>query len=266
MAVDEVYPNAPVSFVALEVRHPVAPVPGVSERRILKALLDEITPVQRSDRQVTVEFAFVQQDQAPALQEFPKYFSRNSTLSVGFRPDAIVIECTEYPGWTRFRKLIQVIMEARAEVIPPDGIERIGLRYLDEIRIPRNLITNLAWTDWVSKSLLNQTGLSDVVGLPEGRAQGVVMYGTEPGQAIVIRYGAQEGFAVDPNGPLRKRSRESGPFFLIDIDSYWNPEDGTPEFSPSLVTNTCEILHKPVRSAFEHLITSRLREEVLRVG
>lgn len=268
MPLDEVYPHAPVSFVALELRHPVGPTLAVHERRAAKALLQDFTPILRSDRQLTFEIVAGsgQSSAPPRVEEFPKYFNRDTTLSIGYRPDAIVVECTKYPGWSRFREFVSAALAARAEVARPDGVERVGLRYVDEIRIPEKYGSQPAWHEWVSEKLLNQTGLEDVVGLPEATSQGFAMYGKEPGRAMVLRYGAQVGFAVDPNGALRKQSKESGAFFLIDIDSYWTPSEGTPEFRQEDVLSICQDLHAPVRSAFEHLISDKLRDEVLRVA
>lgn len=50
----------------------------------------------------------------------------------------------------------------------------------------------------------------------------------------------------------------------MDIDSFWAPSDGFPEFDIEMLLAMCDDLHAPVRSLFERLITDRLRKEVLR--
>ena len=80
----------------------------------------------------------------------------------------------------------------------------------------------------------------------------------------MLRYGAWEGFAVDPGGDLKRSSATPGPFFLMDIDSFWIPIGGVPEFDVKALLTICDELHTPVGRLFERLITDRLREEILR--
>jgi len=74
----------------------------------------------------------------------------------------------------------------------------------------------------------------------------------------------RDGYAVDPGGELKRSAPVPGAFFLLDIDSYWTPSEGIPEFDVGQLLTTSEDLHAPVRRLFESLITDELREEVLR--
>jgi uncharacterized protein (TIGR04255 family) len=68
------------------------------------------------------------------------------------------------------------------------------------------------------------------------------------------------------NAPLKRRSppSNSGPYFLVDIDSFWAAGDAVPEFSVNRALEMIDQLHGPVRELFEAAITERLRTEVLR--
>jgi len=80
-----------------------------------------------------------------------------------------------------------------------------------------------------------------------------------------LRYGATQGWSVDPNGPLRLKSADHGPYFLLDIDSYWtSPAELVPEFALDDALMLCNELHSPVREVFEAAITEKLRNDVLR--
>lgn len=257
----EVYPNAPVVLVAMEVRHPAAEELRPAERRELKRALATRVPIARSGQSIDFTVNVGGGDQSAKFEEFPRFVSRDNTLSVSYRREAIVVESSRYVGWEDFRRLTELAFEAIQLVAPIDGVERVGLRYIDEIRVPEAVPD---WAQWVDGALLGPTSFSDVVMLPLTQWHDTVIYGTQPGFAVVLRYGPRDGFAVDPSGPLRRNIVSPGPFFLVDIDSFWIPSDGTPEFNVLEVLGCADKLHQPVRALFEDMITDRFREEVLR--
>ena len=69
---------------------------------------------------------------------------------------------------------------------------------------------------------------------------------------------------MDPAGDLKRSTPAPGPYFLLDIDSFWTPSDDVPVFDEDKIVSVCDDLHSPVRDMFEGLITERLRQEVLR--
>ena len=83
---------------------------------------------------------------------------------------------------------------------------------------------------------------------------------------MALRYGPNEGYAVEPGGELKRPTPVPGPFFLLDIDSFWMPGEGDSEFDVDGLMAISDDLHTPVRELFENLITEELREEVLRRG
>jgi len=264
----EVYPNAPVILVALEVRHPPADPLTTAERNLIKRRLTRDLPIMRTGRiqQVTLLQAAsglpsIPEEQTP---EFPRYFSRDNTMAVSVRNDAVVIETTKYARWERVRAILADILDVRQEIGGVDGVERIGLRYIDEIRVPND--NAAGWEPWVHPSLLGPAPLGEEMGLTATEWQAVTVFTPGPDRTLVLRYGPREGFAVNPGGDLKRPTPSPGPFFLLDIDSFWMAAEGTPEFDPKMVLETSDELHAPVRALFERLITERLREEVFRRG
>ena len=138
------------------------------------------------------------------------------------------------------------------------------LRYIDEIRIPDTVPVNETWADWVDGSLLGPAPMGSRLGLLAAEWQGLVRFDAGPGRSIVLRYGPREGYAVDPGGDLKRPMADSGPFFLLDIDSFWTPTGEIPEFDSGRILAVVDELHAPVSQLFETLITERLRSEVLR--
>lgn len=262
----EVYPNAPVVLVALEVRHPPADPLTRAQRLTIKRQLTSHVPIMRTGELTRI--TAVQAAGAPAasaevrVEEFPRYFSRDNTMAVAVRAGSLVVETTRYVGWEQLRALVAEVLEARQEVGGVDGAERVGLRYVNEIRVPGEPVHD--WAPWIDPTLLGAAPIGEELGLPARQWQGTTVLATGPDRTVVLRYGPREGFAVDPAGELKRSTPTPGSFFLMDIDSFWTPSDGVPEFDVKKLLTTCDELHAPVRKLFERLVTDRLREEVLR--
>jgi len=260
----EVYPSAPVVVATVEVRHPETPSLTQTERKKVKQALSRWAPIQRSSKQLIVTSvigAAGAGDQA--FEEFPKYFSRDSMLAISFRKEAVVIEATRYDGWLDFKQIIEAAVQARTEIGVPDAVERVGVRYLNEIRPEDG--TSVDWTEWLNTAVLGPIELGESVGLEAKQWQGQAVYGPEDGRSLVLRYAPGEGQAVETGQELVRSKFTPGPFMWIDIDSFWLHEVTLPEFDTEVILGKCVDLHTPLRTLFEKLITPKLRE-VLRRG
>lgn len=261
----EVYPNAPVVVATVEIRHTETPVLTQPERKLVKQALSQWTPIQRSSKQLAVTLM----PAAPgagdqSVEEFPKYFSRDSMLAISFRKEAVVVEATRYDGWLKFRAIIEAAIAARAKIGVPDAVERIGIRYLNEIRPPEPAPVD--WPKWVNSNILGPMELSDAVGLEAKQWQGLAVYGPSQGRSLVMRYAPGDGQAVETGQELVRTEFVPGPFMWIDIDSFWLHEATLPEFDTDSLMAKGDELHTPLRAIFEKLITPKLRDEVLRSG
>lgn len=261
----EVYERAPVVLVALEVRHPAADPLTPAEHHVIKKRLSARFPLELPGQFTNIQIVPGSATQPEVTSErFPRFLDRSKTLSVSVRREALVVEASRYPGWSKFRDLVVEALDARVETAPVAGVERIGLRYINEVRVPANGETD--WADWVASSLLGPRPDAKIT-LPLGQWQGIGIYGSQPGQMLVLRYGPRQGFAVDPSSDLRRpRPAEGGSFFLIDIDSFWTPDDVIPEYEREKAIARCDELHEPARALFESVVTNRLRDEVLRAN
>ncbi len=250
----------------MELRHPPTSALTSSETRALKRLLVDRLPIERAGQDVQWEFVGpATTAPTPEVEKFVRFMNRDSTVTASIKRQSIVVETSAYDGWANFCELLMLVIAARNQVSSMIGIERIGLRYIDEVRVPAINEGEIEWNEWVDDSLLGPR--EDVAGdLSLAEWQGAAVYReSQPGRSLVLRYGPRHGFAIDPNGELRRlRPVEPGPFFLMDIDSFWMPVHGIPEYDPESVRAIFHDIHKPVRSLFERLITKRLRDEVLR--
>ncbi len=264
----EVYPNAPVVLVALEVRHPTADPLTPAQRNSIKKRLGSHVPIMKMGQlqQLTVVQPVGGPPAAPELRidEFPRYFSRDSTIAVSFRSEAVVVETTRYATWEQLRALVADALDTRQDIGAVDGVERVGLRYVNEIRIPGDL--EQGWVPWVDRTLLGPALVGDELGMAAAQWQGLSVFTPGPERAVVLRYGPRDGFAVDPGGDLKRPMPTPGPFFLMDIDSFWTPGEGVPEFDVKRLLGMCDELHAPVGRLFERLVSDRARQEVFRHG
>ncbi|HVV36956.1 MAG TPA: TIGR04255 family protein [Acidimicrobiales bacterium] len=257
------FANAPLVLTAAEVRFPE--VDDISRRvEPVRELVRLLLPIRELMPTNNVQIG---PDGIPSVTQTvtPRFVNRDHTTAMTVNPQAIVVETTAYDGYTEFRRLLEVCFEAAAAALSPDGVSRIGLRYIDEIRVPSVSELPGDWSGWiderfiasVDRSLLEETHLR-----PKAW-QGVVQYETAPDSTLVVRYGPAQGFAVLPAAPTRRLNpAEPGPYFLLDTDSFWEPSLQTPEFDAAGVLSRCDDLHTPTRKIFDAITTERLRTDV----
>jgi uncharacterized protein (TIGR04255 family) len=251
-----------VVLVVLEIRHPTAgPLARSAQIQIKQALAKDF-PLHRVTTLTTIQ-GTVGGSSDVSYEKAPKYMSRDQTLSVTFRSEAIVVETTRYVGYQWLRRLAGLVFKVRQEVDPVDGVERIGLRYVNEIRVPNVGSRLTEWHEWIDPTLLGPAPIVEDLGLDTGQMQCVFLLTNAADRAIILRYGLREGYAVDPGGDLKRPSPAPGPFFLLDIDSSWTPAGEIPEPDPDKLPELCDELHSPIRKLFETFITAKLRAEVL---
>jgi len=181
---------------------------------------------------------------------------------------SITIETTNYSTWPELRALVELVLSARMDTAPVDGVERIGLRYTDEIRIPGE--GEPKWGEWINESLMPPRPNTLSARLSLVQQQSTLLFSAdEPGASITLRYGALNGSSTASSSLLaRPNAPESGPFFLIDTDAAWVPLPGeeVPALDPATVASKSDVLHALAKELFEAALTDRLRAEVLNVG
>jgi uncharacterized protein (TIGR04255 family) len=262
MTVDnhEVYARPPVVFVAFELRHPNVGQPTGSQLSKLKRAVVDVAPVFRP---TTFRTLTIGEKPDLVAEDVTKYLSRDQRTSITYRANAIVVETTKYRRYEDFRHLVEVAVEARQSVALIDGVERIGLRYINEIRAPEIGEDLMSWAAWVEPGLLCPLKLGDEIGLRASQQQGVAVFIGGADRALTLRHGPAVGHAVASND-LKRSLPPPGPFFLVDIDSYWTASDEIPNLDSKRVLSICDSLKRPIRGLFERIVTDKLRSEVMR--
>ena len=260
----EVYPNAPLEFVACEVRFPLAPALG--EDTALPSLHRSFykwLPIVEPGLETTMIMG-PGAAQPPITTRNVRFVARDRRFGVLVAPTQVTVETTAYTRYPEFRASVERALKAveAADVSIP-GLARVGMRYIDEIRVSEVDERLADWTGFIDERLSSAATLS-LAGREPSMAQGALQFELGESQRIVVRYGAMRGQAVS-DAPLRRRRREeSGAYFLVDIDSFWTAEDGLPEFTTEATLALCDRLHEPVWQLFEATVTDRLRDAVLR--
>jgi len=264
----EKYRNAPLVLAILQVTHPASPPLTRGEEAGLKQALVATLPLMSQETMNQIEFNVMGGGEpASRVHTAPivRFSTRDRRTAVTFGPTAITFETTKYDTWEALRSLAATVLSARMDVAPVDGVERIGLRYIDELRVPGEGVPN--WRDWVNPELAAPI-LEGVEGIlrPE-QQQATLQYSTQDPEVIVaLRYGAVVGPSSSGGGvPVAPTPPPPGPFFLIDTDAAWTPGPGSevPALEADSVLSRADTLHGFVKQLFEASLTEKLRAEVL---
>jgi uncharacterized protein (TIGR04255 family) len=262
----EVQPNAPVALVTLEIRHPATDTLTEASARELKQHLVSELPIERQAQDVQWGMAAPGQAPQPVADRFVRYSNRENTTAASLKNQAIVVETTAYTNFDSFLDIAMRVVDARSQVSNLVGIERIGLRYVLEVRVPAGVDGRIAWANWIDESLLGPQRLAPG-GLLLTEWQGAAVYReAQPGKSLIVRYGPGVGQALDAQYHLRRVTPvQAGQFFLMDIDSFWTPPTGAiPEYSREALVSTYRELYAPAQTVFQDMLTSRLKDELLR--
>lgn len=256
----ENYPNAPIALVVAEIRHPaIGEITGAELSNFKESFADTL-PVMRWEE--GFDFDLPSGDRRPF--RFPRFVSRDLHRSVTLQPDAVIVETMGYTGWQDFRLLIESALQAHDRIKPLEGLDRVGLRYIDEIRVTDTQdVTN--WSEWVSTDLVGPKSIEHVLDATIARSQSTAVVQVNQNISYTVRYGASNGQAVVSTNNLVRKAEDSGDYFLLDLDGGWVPERrSVPEFQVHSAMEILDDLHHPIGALFESLITDKLRDEVLR--
>ena len=255
MTSGEVYANAPLALVAAEIRFP--PVSerelGMPVQKLIRDQLGSDWVIQNDSTQTFQAEVGPAGPKASLTHEMtPRITSRQRTKTITVRPESLTIEVTDYQHFADFRALLELAATATDNVLHPDGIIRAGLRYIDEVSVP---VSPPDWERWLDKSLFPPVS-GDLV---PSQWTGTVQYNVDIDQLLVFRYGPSQGPVVSSTSHLRRPRMPSGPVFMLDFDSSWQPSD-IPEFSASEIVSTADRLRSPLRGLFDNLVKPELLE------
>ena len=261
----EVFPNAPLAFVTCEIRFPL--VPRLAHDESLEALADAFAdafPIPEQEKNYTVT---IHPDGEPAIESNPvprfRFLNKARTMSIVATQNSLSVETTDYDEWDSFKAAILQAIETVASLAKVTGVERIGLRYIDEIRVPEEIADASGWRGWISEDVLGPLEL--IAGyIPDSSQKAIHLTG--PTGQLTVRYAALNGGGVVSDQPLKRRTPVlDGPFFVIDTDSHRDtPNEEMLNFDPEELAPVLDDLHKPAGEIFHGAITERSRQHFRR--
>jgi uncharacterized protein (TIGR04255 family) len=263
MSVDAANPNAPVALVTMEIRHPATDSLTESSSAELRRVLAEHLPIERQAQDVAWGMG-AGGSPTPTAERFVRYVNRDNTLAASMKTQAVVIETTAYSNFEELVDLMMRVIDARSQISSIVGVERLGLRYVLEVRVPVGVDGRVEWGNWIAEPLLGPQRTAPA-GLTLTEWQGAAVFReAQPGKSMIVRYGPGVGQALDASYHLRRTMpAQQGPFFLLDIDSFWTPIGSIPEFDRNSVLMNFQGLYEPARTVFQEMLTSRLRDDLL---
>ncbi len=260
----EVFPNSPLEYVAAEVRYPYSPrLRQQDVRDAILVELEDLVPILRSQQRLRmsgIAGGAVSQE----LDQFTRAFNRASTLAVAVTANTLTVDTTTYEEFPAFRSVLDRCVSALDKHASPAAVERVGLRFINEVRVP-SAITNVRdWHGWITDGLVDVAALN-----PDHEAvslEGAVVYTTGEHRSLTFRFVAAPAGSMIGNEPLkRRRPSPDGPFFALDLDSFWQPPvEASPAWAVETIMAVLDQLHEPIGATFQSAITSKLRDTVLR--
>ena len=258
MSQREIFAHAPLVFVTAEIRLMYEPSVNRSETRDAFGLamrpslplLELETNVGFSVDGVAIETTAEPMQQIRALNE-------TRTMSVSLSHHALTIEVIEYDEYANFRRLIETSLKALAAIVPDARVIRLGLRYLDEVRVP-GIEDTKDWKGWISPDLLAPAGI--LPGRTVDGLSGQLLIHLGDRSRSLLRWGEMSGSTVlNPASPLRVATPETSRFFVLDVDCFWEQSMPVPA-EISAILGKFDELHEPTGAIFSASVTDRSRK------
>lgn len=255
----EVYLNAPVVLVAAEVRFASPLIPFPPNDKVLAALRDGLAaylPLLQPGQTYEASVA-PGGEHSLNMEAHVRFSSRDQLVALTLRPGSLVLETTDYAGFEQFFEVLSTGLQLVGEHLVVAGVSRVGLRYIDEIRLPDG---STDWDRWLDSSLSHPPVFNRIADTAAVRRwQGFAELAGEDGSTVVVRYAPGDGSVLGPQTRRGAGQKESGPFFLLDIDNSWEPSGAVPVFDAGELSERFRRLHGPVRELFEAVINDEYR-------
>lgn len=260
----ELFPETPLALVAAEIRF------TDSARLRQQDTLDGITialegrfPFAHPGQQAEVQVFVGNGPGASQMRSTNRIVLTNGekTESLTLASASLTYETTDYREFAHLRESVQQACTSLLDAGVRPAIQRIGLRYIDEIRVPTPIADARDWSEWIDHRLVDHLDVG-----PERHpvlmTQGVTTYDLGDGKGLNFRFAAlNDGVVVAPQVLRRPRPPGTGPFFVLDFDGYqeFQSQVATP-LDPELVGSSLTAVHAPAGATFQNAITDKARE------
>ena len=198
---------------------------------------------------------------APQLVARQSVVLRNaeSTEALTLTSNSLTYETTAYRD---FDDLVGVVNDACRTLITAGvapALTRVGLRYINEVRVREPMSEVRAWSDWIAPGVLGTLSVAPE-GVPVRALQAAVSFDLGNGGGLQIGYAAVPQGSVVNHRFLKRPPFEPGPFFGMDFDGFCEFSVDPAKFlDPDLVARVLRGVHGPISEAFQRSLTDNSR-------
>ncbi len=237
------YADNPLKLVVCQTRFPVLTRFGdAGFLAPMQDVLDDRYPRFGPEQEVSVAVAPGGIAPVPPPPSLWRFRDLEGEWSVAVAQDFISVETTAYERWEDLRERVGQVLEAAA-VLGIRVRERLGLRYINEIRHP-DVTGPTDWRRFINEKLLGMVG------------------GEELGQDVIhaleeIRLREEAGTLIVRHGHVgAEASQSNDPFYLLDVDFY---DDTARRYDAGDTLEQLDIFHTTTHNLFEESVTDDLR-------
>lgn len=256
----EVFVDAPLAIVTAEVQ--LNYEPRINDEAIRAKFAEEIrSQLPVLERQVVNAFTLqpnevlqqdsIQQIRATSLDKRVTVTLHQTSLSVSMDGRA-------YSGFNSFTPFFDAALAALEKTLDSVVVKRVGLRYIDEIRVDTPPEHTGGWSPWINEALL-----APVMAYGDSQAEvlrGNVLYNPGDDRKVIFNWGEFIGSSVvGPDVPFHDATLAPSKLFLLDVDSAWEPRDFV-LLDQGHISKIIDRLHDPIGEIFQWSITEQARE------
>jgi uncharacterized protein (TIGR04255 family) len=256
----EIFPRSPLALVAAEIRFTDA------ARLRQQQTKDEVT-IALEDRFPYAE-ALQQADvsltpgASPQIQQRVGVVLKNatSTETLAIMSGSVTYETTTYTSFDELLEQITAVCDALTASKVRPALHRVGLRYIDEVRVPEPITDVREWSKWIDHQLVGQlmVGPDDQ---PATMTQSAGTFDLGDGRGLNFRSAALNGGPIVVSQFLKRPAIDSGPFFVLDFDGFRDFTRGQAvSLNSDVVRETLSSVHVPCGTAFQRSITDEARQ------
>ena len=217
---------------------------------------DAVIPFQEAIRQTYPRYAKqqgmamlitpegVQQQAAPAALH--RFADSDGVFTAILSPDFVALETNQYADINDFVARVVALAQAVEEHYQPGEIQRVGLRFINELRLT-SPDPKTEMREAITPTVLGVASSDELIDAIAGAQQILELAGDQ--SRMLVRHGLhpQGGTTVEVLADPQPRPELAQPFYLLDIDSY---AERNVSYSVEGIETTLREFNDDVRSFF----------------
>ncbi|MEJ7841952.1 MAG: TIGR04255 family protein [Rubrobacter sp.] len=210
--------NAPLALVVAQIRFP--PILSIqTDDRALARFQEQLRdryPYLSIGQQIGINIGLQGVEQQQTSGKIYQFADADREWIVSLTVDSVALEARRYTDYDDFSERTMRLMAAVKDVYRVQVRQRLGLRYINEVRHP-DASTIADWTPFLRHELLGLAANNDIAPSIKSSVQELGL--ALPNGALTLRHGYFErGTTVAPlPGDVPK---DEGAFYLLDIDAF----------------------------------------------